>query len=48
VIDLFGSDEQRKRILLELASGKTTIAASILEPDAGSAATDAMTSVLTQ
>ena len=44
VIDLFGSDEQRKRILPEVASGKTTIAVSISEPDAGSAATDVMTS----
>lgn len=43
VIELFGSDEQRKRILPEVASGKTTIAVSISEPEAGSAATDAAT-----
>ncbi|OLL73454.1 Acyl-CoA dehydrogenase, short-chain specific [Pseudonocardia sp. Ae263_Ps1] len=43
VIDLFGSDEQRKRILPAVASGETTIAVSISEPDAGSAATDATT-----
>ncbi|MGW6332962.1 acyl-CoA dehydrogenase family protein [Nocardia rhamnosiphila] len=44
VIDLFGTDEQRKRILPAVASGETTIAVSISEPDAGSAATDATTS----
>lgn len=43
VIDLFGSDEQRKRILPDVASGDVTIAVSISEPDAGSAATDATT-----
>lgn len=44
VIHLFGSDEQRKRILPAVASGEITIAVSISEPDAGSAATDALTS----
>jgi alkylation response protein AidB-like acyl-CoA dehydrogenase len=44
VIDLFGSDEQRKRILPAVARGETTIAVSISEPDAGSAATDVTTS----
>jgi alkylation response protein AidB-like acyl-CoA dehydrogenase len=44
VIDLFGSDEQRERLLPAVASGDTTVAVSISEPDAGSAATDATTS----
>ncbi len=43
VLDLFGSDEQRKRYLPAVASGETTIAVSISEPDAGSAATDVTT-----
>ncbi|MFJ8001282.1 acyl-CoA dehydrogenase family protein [Streptomyces sp. NPDC096310] len=43
VIEQFGTEEQRKRILPEVASGRTTIAVSISEPDAGSAATDATT-----
>jgi len=43
VVHLFGSDEQRKRILPAVASGETTIAVAISEPDAGSAATDAST-----
>lgn len=43
VIDLFGTDEQRKRILPSVASGDITIAVSISEPDAGSAATDVAT-----
>jgi alkylation response protein AidB-like acyl-CoA dehydrogenase len=44
VIDLYGSDEQRKRLLPGVASGEHTIAVSISEPDAGSAATDVSTS----
>jgi alkylation response protein AidB-like acyl-CoA dehydrogenase len=43
VIDLFGSEEQRERILPAVAAGQTTIAVSISEPEAGSAATDAST-----
>jgi alkylation response protein AidB-like acyl-CoA dehydrogenase len=43
VIELFGTDEQRKRILPAVASGEVTVAVSISEPDAGSAATDATT-----
>lgn len=44
VIDLFGTDEQRKTILPAVASGEVTVAVSISEPDAGSAATDVSTS----
>jgi alkylation response protein AidB-like acyl-CoA dehydrogenase len=44
VVDLFGTDEQRRRILPEVAAGTSTIAVAISEPDAGSAATDAATS----
>lgn len=44
VIELFGTDEQRKRILPKVAAGETTIAVSISEADAGSAATDGKTS----
>jgi butyryl-CoA dehydrogenase len=41
VIDLFGTDEQKQRLLPPVASGEKTIAVAISEPDAGSAATDA-------
>lgn len=44
VLHLFGTEEQKKRYLPAVASGETTIAVSISEPDAGSAATDATTS----
>jgi alkylation response protein AidB-like acyl-CoA dehydrogenase len=44
VVHLFGTDEQRKRILPPVARGEVTIAISISEPDAGSAATDLSTS----
>ena len=44
VIHLFGTDDQRKRILPGVAAGEITIAVTISEPDAGSAATDAVTS----
>ncbi|WP_020501751.1 acyl-CoA dehydrogenase family protein [Sciscionella marina] len=44
VIHLFGTEEQRGRILPAVASGDITIAVSISEPDAGSAATDVATS----
>ena len=43
VVHLFGTDEQKERLLPPVASGDTTIAVAISEPDAGSAATDAMT-----
>ncbi|EFC86759.1 acyl-CoA dehydrogenase family protein [Parafrankia sp. EUN1f] len=43
VIDLFGTQEQKKRYLPAVAAGESTIAVSISEPDAGSAATDAST-----
>jgi alkylation response protein AidB-like acyl-CoA dehydrogenase len=43
VIDLFGTEEQRARILPPVASGEKTIAVAISEPDAGSAATDLAT-----
>jgi butyryl-CoA dehydrogenase len=41
VIDLFGTDEQKTRLLPPVISGAKTIAVAISEPDAGSAATDA-------
>jgi butyryl-CoA dehydrogenase len=41
VIDLFGNSEQRARLLPPVVAGHTTIAVSISEPEAGSAATDA-------
>jgi len=43
VIELFGTAEQRKRILPQVTAGDVTIAVSISEPDAGSAATDLKT-----
>ncbi|GAB4658976.1 acyl-CoA dehydrogenase family protein [Mycobacterium avium] len=43
VIDLFGTDEQKRRYLPAVAAGESTIAVAISEPDAGSAATDART-----
>jgi butyryl-CoA dehydrogenase len=43
VIHLFGTEEQRKRFLPPVARGDVTIAISISEPDAGSAATDMTT-----
>lgn len=44
VIHLFGTEEQRQRILPAVAAGDITIAVTISEPGAGSAATDATTS----
>ena len=41
VIELFGTDEQKERLLPPVISGEKTIAVAISEPDAGSAATDA-------
>ena len=43
VIDLFGTEEQKLRFLPPVAAGEKTIAVSISEADAGSAATDATT-----
>ncbi|MBW3664289.1 MAG: acyl-CoA dehydrogenase family protein [Actinobacteria bacterium] len=43
VIDLFGTDEQKARLLPPIAAGEVTMAVSISEPDAGSAATDLQT-----
>lgn len=43
VLHLFGTEEQKQRHLPSVAAGETTIAVSISEPDAGSAATDATT-----
>jgi alkylation response protein AidB-like acyl-CoA dehydrogenase len=40
VIHLFGTEEQKQRLLPPVCSGEKTIAVSISEPDAGSAATD--------
>lgn len=44
VIDLFGTEEQRERLLPPIIAGESTLAVSISEPDAGSAATDLTTS----
>jgi butyryl-CoA dehydrogenase len=43
VIHLFGTEEQKQRFLPPVAAGEKTIAICISEPDAGSAATDAIT-----
>ncbi len=43
VVDLFGTDAQKERFLPPVARGETTIAVSISEADAGSAATDMTT-----
>lgn len=40
VIDLFGTPAQRARLLPPIIAGEVTLAVSISEPDAGSAATD--------
>ena len=40
VIDIFGTEEQKERFLPAVVTGERTIAVSISEPDAGSAATD--------
>jgi alkylation response protein AidB-like acyl-CoA dehydrogenase len=44
VIELFGTEEQRERLLPPIVNGDVTLAVSISEPDAGSAATDLTTS----
>jgi alkylation response protein AidB-like acyl-CoA dehydrogenase len=43
VIELFGTDEQKKAILPRVVSGELTMAIGISEPEAGSAATDMRT-----
>jgi len=43
VVDLFGTTEQKQRFLPPVAAGEVTIAVSISEPGAGSAATDVTT-----
>lgn len=43
VIELFGTSEQKMRLLPPVASGEKLIAITISEPDAGSAATDVST-----
>lgn len=43
VVDLYGTEEQRTRLLPPIISGRSTLALSISEPDAGSAATDLTT-----
>lgn len=43
VIELFGTEDQRRRWLPAIAEGRSTMAVSISEPDAGSAATDMST-----
>jgi alkylation response protein AidB-like acyl-CoA dehydrogenase len=42
-VELLGSDELRKQVLPAVVAGEQTIAISISEPDAGSAATDVST-----
>jgi alkylation response protein AidB-like acyl-CoA dehydrogenase len=41
VVELFGTAEQKQRLLPPVIAGEKTIAVAISEPDAGSAATDA-------
>jgi len=41
VVHLFGTEEQKQRLLPPVVRGEKTIAVAISEPDAGSAATDA-------
>jgi alkylation response protein AidB-like acyl-CoA dehydrogenase len=43
VIDQFGTEEQKHRLLPPIINGDVTLAVSISEPDAGSAATDLTT-----
>lgn len=43
VIELFGTEEQKARLLPPIVAGEVTLAVSISEPDAGSAATDLTT-----
>ena len=43
VIELFGTEEQKQRLLPPIVNGEVTLAVSISEPDAGSAATDITT-----
>ncbi|TDB84658.1 acyl-CoA dehydrogenase [Actinomadura sp. KC216] len=43
VIELLGTEEQKARLLPPIAAGEKTLAVSISEPDAGSAATDMTT-----
>jgi alkylation response protein AidB-like acyl-CoA dehydrogenase len=43
VVELFGTDAQRERFLPPIIAGEATMAISISEPDAGSAATDLST-----
>jgi butyryl-CoA dehydrogenase len=43
VVELFGNDEQKRRLLPPVVRGEKTIALAISEADAGSAATDAQT-----
>ena len=40
VVDLFGTEEQKARLLPPIIEGRVTMAVAISEPDAGSAATD--------
>jgi butyryl-CoA dehydrogenase len=47
VIDLFGTEEQKARFIPPVCRGEATIAVAISEPDAGSAATDATTTIAT-
>lgn len=44
VIEQFGTEEQKHRFLPKIVAGEATLAVSISEPDAGSAATDLTTS----
>lgn len=43
VIELFGTEDQRQRLLPPIVAGEVTLAVSISEPEAGSAATDLST-----
>jgi len=43
VVELFGTEEQKQRVIPRVVSGELTMAIGISEPDAGSAATDMRT-----
>lgn len=43
VVEIFGTDEQRERYLPQIITGQATMAISISEPEAGSAASDLRT-----
>jgi alkylation response protein AidB-like acyl-CoA dehydrogenase len=47
VVEMFGTEEQKRTFLPPVARGEATIAVAISEPEAGSAATDMVTTITT-